>query len=215
MNKFKTVLGLACISACFAANASTFIQGIKVEPAEIKAGQTAKITISGTEGDMVNCGVKLHFGDGTSQDFKLVNKGMLPIVVEHKYVQAGEVKVMVEPKKVTSHLKCGGQNQNAILKVVALPVVAAPAAAAPKALAGPTVATAPAVGAAPVKPTPKATGPACPEGWNLDAKTVNKKSGSFTCTAKVGAKLPDAKLSCAKGLGYYENADKGLIGCRP
>lgn len=211
MNKFKTVLGLACISACFAVNASTFIQGIKVEPAEIKAGQTAKITISGTEGELVNCGVKLHFGDGTSQDFKLVNKGMLPIVVEHKYDKAGEVKVMAEPKKVTSHLKCGGQNQNAMLKVVALPAVAAaPAAAAPKAAAV-TAATA----AAPVKPAPKATGPACPEGWNLDAKTVNKKSGSFTCTAKVGAKLPDAKLSCAKGLGYYENADKGLIGCRP
>jgi hypothetical protein len=216
MYKFRTVLGLACISACFAANASTFIQGVKVEPAEIKAGQTAKITISGTEGDTVNCGVKLHFGDGSSQDIKLVNKGMLPIVVEHKYDKAGDVKVMVEPKKVTSHLKCGGQNQNAMLKVVALPpVVAAPAAAAPKAPAAATAATAPAVAAAPVKPAPKATGPACPEGWNLDAKTVNKKSGSFTCTAKVGAKLPDAKLSCAKGLGYYENADKGLIGCRP
>ncbi len=209
MNKFKTVLGLACISACFAANASTFIQGVKVEPAEIKAGQTAKITISGTEGELVNCGVKLHFGDGTSQDFKLVNKGMLPIVVEHKYDKAGEVKVMAEPKKVTSHLKCGGQNQNAMLKVVALPApVVAPAAGAPKAPAAATAA------AAPVKPAPKATGPACPEGWNLDAKTVNQKSGSFTCTAKVGAKLPDAKLSCAKGLGYYENADKGLIGCR-
>jgi hypothetical protein len=212
MNKFKTVLGLACISACFAANASTFIQGVKVEPAEIKAGQTAKITITGTEGDTVNCGVKLHFGDGTSQDFKLVNKGMLPIVVEHKYDKAGEVKVMAEPKKVTSHLKCGGQNQSAMLKVVApAPVVAAPVAAAPKAPA--VVGAAPV--AVPVKPAPKATGPACPEGWNLDAKTVNKKSGSFTCTAKVGAKLPDAKLSCAKGLGYYENADKGLIGCRP
>jgi hypothetical protein len=216
MNTFKKVLGLACISACFAVNASTFIQGIKVEPAEIKAGQTAKITISGTEGELVNCGVKLHFGDGTSQDFKLVNKGMLPIVVEHKYDKAGEVKVMAEPKKVTSHLKCGGQNQNAMLKVVALPAVAAaPAVAASKAPAVATAATTPAGATTPVKPAPKATGPACPEGWNLDAKTVNKNSGSFTCTAKVGAKLPDAKLSCAKGLGYYENADKGLIGCRP
>jgi hypothetical protein len=213
MNKFKTVLGVACLAAGFAANASTFIQGVKVEPAEIKAGQTAKITISGTEGDTVNCGVKLHFGDGTSQDFKLVNKGMLPLVVEHKYDKAGELKVMAEPKKVTSHLKCGGQNQNAMLKVIApSPVVAAVTAAAPAAKA-PAVAAA--TVPAPVKPAPKATGPACPDGWNLDAKTVNKKSGSFSCTAKVGAKLPEAKLSCAKGLGYYENADKGLIGCRP
>jgi hypothetical protein len=217
MNKFKTVLGIASLAACFAVNASTFIQGVKVEPAEIKAGQTAKITISGTEGDTVNCGVKLHFGDGTSQDFKLVNKGMLPLVVEHKYDKAGELKVLAEPKKVTSHFKCGGQNQTATLKVVAppAPVVApAPIAKAPV-VAAPVAAAPAAPGAAPVKPAPKATGPACPEGWNLDAKTVNKKTGSYSCTAKVGAKLPDAKLSCAKGLGYYENADKGLIGCRP
>jgi hypothetical protein len=209
MNKFKTVLGVACVAASFLANASTFIQGIKVEPAEIKAGQTAKITISGTEGETVFCGVKLHFGDGKSEDFKLVNKGSLPIVVEHKYDKTGDLKVMAEPKKVTTHLKCGGQNQNAMLKVVALAPVAAPAVAAAGAK-GPAVAA-----AAPAKPAVKATDAACPEGWNLDAKTANKKTGSFTCTAKVGAKLPDAKLSCAKGLGYYENADKGLIGCRP
>jgi hypothetical protein len=206
MNKsLKIAVGAACLAASCFANASTFIQGIKVEPAEIKAGQTAKITISGTEGETVFCGVKLHFGDGTSQDFKLVNKGMLPIVVEHKYEKAGELKVMAEPKKVTSHLKCGGQNQNAMLKVVA-PV--APVAAAAPVVAGAAPAT-------PIKATPKPTGPACPDGWNLDTKTVNKQTGSFSCTAKVGAKLPEGKLNCAKGLGYYENADKGLIGCRP
>jgi hypothetical protein len=209
----KIAVGAACMAASCFASASTFIQSIKVEPAEIKAGQTAKITISGTEGETVFCGVKLHFGDGTSQDFKLVNKGMLPIVVEHKYEKAGELKVMAEPKKVTSHLKCGGQNQTAVLKVIAAaPVVAAPAVAPLAAPKAPAVAAAP---VAPVKATPKPTGPACPDGWNLDTKTVNKQTGSFSCTAKVGAKLPEGKLNCAKGLGYYENADKGLIGCRP
>ncbi len=202
----KTALGFICALTFTAAHAATFIEGIKVEPAEIKSGQTAKITINGSEGDTPFCGVKLHFGDGTSKDFKITKKGDLPIVIDHKYEKAGDFKVMAEPKKVTSHLKCGGQNQNAMIKVVAsAPVAVAPAAG----VAAPAVAA-----ATPVKPSPKATGPACPEGWNLDAKSVNKANGAFSCTAKVGAKLPEAKLSCAKGLGYYENADKGLIGCR-
>jgi hypothetical protein len=205
---FKSLLALSSAAVLTAASANTVIEGIKVEPAEIKTGQVAKITITGTEGDLVFCGIKLHFGDGTSQDLKLVKKGTLPLVVEHKYEKAGEFKVMAEPKKVTSHLKCLGKNQNAMLKVVAPPP---PVVVAPPVVAAPVVAAP----ATPATPAAKPGAIACPTGWNLDAKSVNKKAGSFLCTAKVGAKLPEAKLSCAKGLGYYENADKGLIGCRP
>ncbi len=207
---------IAAFTFSVAAHASTFINSIKVEPAEIKAGQVAKITVGGTEGDSVNCGLKLHFGDGTVKDFKLTSQGSLPIVVEHKYEKAGEFKVMAEPKKVTSHLKCGGQNQNAMLKVVApAPVAAVAAPAVGVAAGGAAKAATSAAPVAAVKPSPKATGPSCPDGWNLDAKSVKKATNEFRCTAKVGAKLPEAKLSCSKGLGYYENADKGIIGCRP
>jgi hypothetical protein len=199
-------------------HASTFIDGVKVEPnAAVQPGQVVTVTVLGTEGDLVNCGLKVHLGDGTAQEFKIVKKGTLPIKIEHKYVKPGEYKVMAEPKKVTSHLKCGGQNQTAIVKVVA---PAAVAAAQPQAPVPVAAAPAAAKAASPVvtpkpSPAPAAKDMSCPDGWNLDTKTANKATGSYTCTAKVGASLPKDKLPCRKGMGYYENPDKGLIGCRP
>jgi hypothetical protein len=198
------------------AHASTFIEGIKVEPnTAVQAGQVVTITVSGTEGDQIRCGLKVHLGDGTAQEFKISQKGTLPIKIEHKYAKPGEYKVLAEPKKITSLLKCGGQNQNAVVKVIAAPVAAAAPAAA--AIAGaPAAAKAAAPGVTPKpSPAPGAKDMSCPEGWNLDTKTANKATGSFTCTAKVGASLPKDKLPCRKGMGYYENPDKGLIGCRP
>lgn len=66
------------------------------------------------------------------------------------------------------------------------------------------------IGAAEVK----ATGPQCPDGWKLNAKSVNKKTGAFSCSAKVGTPTPDSKLACPVGLGYYEEPKKGLLGCK-
>jgi hypothetical protein len=182
------------------ADPGTVIEGMKVVPMEIKAGETVKITVTGTEGEIPNCGLKLHFGDGLTQDFKLTQAGMLPLVVEHKYEKAGEYKVMAEPKKVTTHLKCIGKNQNVMVKV----------AAAPAPVAAPIPAAAP-VAAAPVA---KASGPSCPEGWKLDAKSVVKKTGAFKCTAAAGTKLPEKKLICSGDLSYVENSKKGMIACQ-
>jgi hypothetical protein len=190
------------------AQSGTTIESIKVEPAMIKAGETAKVTVTGTEGEIPNCGMRLHFGDGSTQDFKLTKKGMLPIVVEHKYEKEGDYKVMAEPKVITTHLKCIGKNQNAMIKVAAVqapapaPVAAAPAAAP---LAAPVAAP------AAVK---VATGPTCPEGWKLNAKSVVKKTGAFKCTAPAGTKLPEKKLTCPGDLSYVENSKKGLIACQ-
>jgi hypothetical protein len=60
-----------------------------------------------------------------------------------------------------------------------------------------------------------AAAPACPEGWKLDKKSVSKKTGAFTCTAKAGTAAPAGKLACAGTLGYFENTKKGQLGCRP
>jgi hypothetical protein len=185
--------------------AATTIEGIRVEPAQIKAGETATITITGTEDSVVNCGVVLHFGDGTIENIKLTKAGMLPMTITHKYANGGEFKVMAEPKKVTSHFKCAGKNQVAMLKVVAPAPVAAPVAPPPVAVA--PVAPAP-VKAAPAKPT-------CPAGWTLAAKSVNSKTGAFRCTAKPGTALPEGKLACGEGLGYSESKAKGVIACQP
>ena len=59
-----------------------------------------------------------------------------------------------------------------------------------------------------------AAGPACPAGWTLVAKSVSKKSGAFTCSARAGTELPTAKLSCPAALGYFENRAKGQLGCQ-
>jgi hypothetical protein len=56
--------------------------------------------------------------------------------------------------------------------------------------------------------------PSCPDGWKIDAKSVNKKSGAFTCTAKAGSDLPAAKPECPAPLGYFENKSKGQLGCK-
>jgi plastocyanin len=57
-------------------------------------------------------------------------------------------------------------------------------------------------------------GPSCPDGWKLDAKSVSKKSGAYTCTAKAGTTLPTAKAECPSPLGYFENKSKGQLGCK-
>jgi plastocyanin len=58
-----------------------------------------------------------------------------------------------------------------------------------------------------------AAGPSCPTGWTLVAKSMNKKSGAFTCSTKAGTELPASKLSCPAALGYFENKSKGQLGC--
>jgi len=51
------------------------------------------------------------------------------------------------------------------------------------------------------------TQPACPEGWALNERSVNRRTGAFNCTAK-----PAVELQCGAGLRYYER--DGIIGCR-
>jgi hypothetical protein len=196
---------LICASNAFA-ETNTVIEGMKVEPMQAKVGDTVKITVTGTEGDIPNCGLKLHFGDGMTRDFKLTKAGMLPLVVEYKYEKAGDFKVMAEPKMVTSHLKCIGKNQNVMVKVAALP--------APVAAPVPAPAPAPVAAAPAAAPATKAAGPSCPEGWKLDAKSVVKKTGAFKCTAASGTKLPEKKLTCPGDLSYVENSKKGMIACQ-
>jgi hypothetical protein len=96
----------------------------------------------------------------------------------------------------TTHLKCMGKN------IVQMVTVAAPKPVAP-------------VAAAPAAAPAKTTGPVCPEGWKLTAKSVNKKTGAYNCTAKAGTALPAAKPACPGDLTYFENSKKGQLGCRP
>ena len=187
------LLAIAAVSALCTAAAAQTLSGIKVEPATVKVGEPVKITGSFDNADNPNCNVRVHFGDGQTQDFKINQLKDVPMVTSRSYTKPGEYRVTIEPKTALPTLKCVGENRTATLVVLAPAPVAASA----------PVANAP---AAPAK---------CPAGWKLEAKSVNKKSGAFTCGAKLGAPLPAAKLDCAAPLGYFENKFKGQLGCRP
>lgn len=192
----KAIL-VAAVAGClpFAAGAQ-LVSDIKLERAEIKAGESAKITVGFDVPSGINCGMRVHFGDGATEDFKINQAKDVPLVVSHAYPNAGTYQVKAEPKTVGFFMKCGGGNRTATLKVVAPPPAAAPKAEAATKVGAPA-------------------GPQCPEGWTLNKKSVNKKTGAFTCTAKPGTRPPESKLSCPGDLGYFENAKKGQLGCRP
>lgn len=182
------VAALALAMLCGAAGAQT-LSGIQLEPPIAKVGEPVKITVTYDKADNPNCNTRLYFGDGKTQDFKINQTKDVPLIASATYAKPGTYKVMAEGKTALPMLKCLGKNQVAMLKVEA-PAPAATAAA-------------------------KAMGPSCPDGWKLDAKSVSKKTGAFTCTAKAGTALPSAKLECAAPLGYFENKSKGQLGCKP
>jgi hypothetical protein len=174
-----------------------FIVDVKVEPAQLKAGETAKITVNLDLGNqkLPNCGLRLHYGDGTTQDFKLNQAKDSPLVTTRAWNKAGDFRVMAEGKSQGPLVAgCGGKNQEFFVKVQAPAPAAKPAAAPARAAATPA--------------------PSCPAGWKLDSKSVNRKTGAYTCTAKAGTTPPATKLECPGDTGYFENAKRGQLGCR-
>jgi hypothetical protein len=186
----KMLLALSLVATGLSAQTLT---SVTLEPAQPVTGQAVTATINLDASDMVNCGVRFYWGDGATTDVKVTDKAAIPYKLTHTYEKAGEYRTMAEGKKVTSHLKCGGQNVVSMLKVAAPAVAAAPAAQATGAPAGPT----------------------CPEGWRLDARSVNKKSGAYTCGgAKAGAAMPVARAHCPGKTTYFEDGKKRQFGCR-
>lgn len=173
------------------------IAGLTLDKAQVQTGQSVKATVKFDTTEQPSCGLRFYWGDGVTQDIKVVEAKQNPLVLEHTYTKPGTYALMAEGKKVTSHLKCLGANARASLTVVADAATAPTASAS----AGKTVQQA------------ASTSP-CPQGWALQAKSVNKKTGAFTCTAKAGTALPEKKLSCTGDAGYFENAKKGQLGCR-
>ncbi len=184
----KRHLALAATALSCVAVAAQTLSGIMVDPASATVGEPVTITGTFTDADNPNCNVRVHFGDGQTQDFKINQSKDVPLVATRSYAKPGQYKVMLEPKTALPTLKCVGENRIATLTVVAPEPTASPM---PKAAA------------------------ACPTGWKLNAKSVNKKSGAFTCTARVGTPLPQARLDCPSPLGYFENKSRGQLGCRP
>jgi len=172
--------------------AAQTLKSVTIRPASVMPGEPVTVTLQLELGENPNCGMHVHFGDGKSETAKVNQAKDATISLIHVYEKPGNYTVMAEPKRVGVALKCGGDNATSTVAVMApAPVAAAVAAPARKA------------------------GPSCPGGWKLAARSVNKKTGAFQCTAKAGATAPAARLECPGKLRYYENTKKGQLGCRP
>jgi hypothetical protein len=186
---------LATVGAFAAAGAQTLLDA-KVEPASVTTGQPVTLTANFGNADSPNCGVRVHWGDGQQMDLKINQAKDVPLVARHSYAKPGSYTVMVEPKTQGLSIKCVGTNQRVAVTATAPPPP--PAASAP----AKTAAAAP-------------KGPACSAPWKLDAKSVNKKSGAYTCNAKAGTAAPAPAPGCPGALTYFHNAKRGQYGCRP
>ncbi|MFM7332502.1 MAG: hypothetical protein ACKO1L_12735 [Brachymonas sp.] len=195
--KWMTISVAMLASSAFAQTVS----GVKVEPAQIKAGESVKVTVSFNNADSPNCGMKIRLGDGREERVKINQAKDVPFVLAHTYAKAGNYTVYAEPSGTGSTLKCNGKTVNAAVVVAAAPAAAAPAAAASA--------------AKPAASAPAAAKPAlCPTGWTLAKPGQNAKTKAFTCTAKAETKIPEPKLVCPGDLTYFENSKKGQLGCR-
>ena len=193
MRSTLIALALALAAATLGVSAQT-LKSVQVEPASLAAGGEASVTVRFDIEQALNCHVRVEFGDGTQQNLVVNQAKDATMVLKHRYAKPGSYTVAVLPRTAMPVLKCTGQDQKAKLTVTAG--------------AG---ATAPTHGASAAKVAPA---PTCPNGWTLDSKSVNKKTGAFTCKAKAGTAAPDGKLACPGALGYFENAKKGQLGCR-
>ena len=169
------------------------LKGIKLDVAQAQVGQNVTATVALESPLAPNCGLRVRWGDGAVTERKINDAKEMPFVTSHAYAKPGDYSVVADPGKVGGSLGCVGKKASAMLKVVAPPPAPAAAASAPK----------------------LAAGPSCPEGWKLNAKSVVRKTGAYTCTAKAGTAVPDKKPACPGELTYFENGKKGLLGCRP
>ena len=200
----------AVVAATVVLSGAAFAQklsGVTLEPKTIQAGGSVKATVAIDVMSGINCGLRLHWGDGTTDNVKVNQKKDVPWVANHSYAKAGKYEIMAEGKTQGMMPGCGGENQKVMLEVTAPPAAAAAAAAAlatAKAGAVPKATTVASV--APVNP--------CPEGWKLAKAGVHKTTKAFTCTAAVNTKLPEQRLTCPGNLDYFENSKKGHLGCK-
>ena len=185
-------LSLAALLVALSAQAQT-LTGLRVDTPAAMPGRPVAVTVVLDAADTINCGLRVDWGDGAGNDYKITGRDNIPLKASHAYARPGDYTVTAQPKRVTTHLGCVGGKQSAMVKVQAPAVAAkpAPAPAAASAMAS------------------------CPEGWKLNPKTVNRKTGAFTCTAKAGTAIAGSKVNCPGDLTYFENSKKGQLGCRP
>jgi hypothetical protein len=128
-------IALAALALAAGAASAQMLSSAGLDRNTIKAGEKVTLTAQLDVTSGTNCGLRVHWGDGAQQDFKINQAKDVPLVASHAYAKAGSYKVKVEPKtQGMTTMKCGGRNQEAALTVTAAaaakPVAKAPAKAA-------------------------------------------------------------------------------------
>ncbi len=182
--KSSAVFAALCLSA-FAVQASPAIESLTVAPAGgARVGEKVTVTVGLKDASDGLCGIELEFADGRRETFKIKPDTKLPIVVEHTYKSAADMKIRAAGTRVENALGCLGK-EIVMYKVSPAPA-AAPAAAA-------------------------SSGP-CPGNWALKGKAA--KNGAFTCVPAKGVKdaaKPAQPLACPAGTSYFTKGK--TLGC--
>lgn len=173
------------------------IRAVKVEPASAQVGAQVKVIVEGDDEGI--CGLRVEYGNG---DFDLTKMSQgrdnFPRSFMKVYNKAGTYTIVAKGGRDGSALGCPGEARATVTVAEAPKPAAAPAAAAP--------------GAAATAAKPAA--PSCPEGYAVNAKSVNSKTGAFSCTAQKGAKKPEKALDCPTGTAYFVTPKGSSLGCR-
>ena len=129
-----------------------------------------------------HCGYFVEYGDGAAGDSRVIDRenGRFTRPHERIVTSPGIYTVRASGKSVKTTSGCRGAASTAVTVVAA---------------------------AVPARAERRAAAPSCPEGWMLNEKSVNWRTGAFSCGPK-----PAGQLVCPDGLRYYER--DGIIGCR-
>lgn len=180
----KKALLLALGFASAAALATPSIDKLTLNPASgARVGDKVTATVSFDNPGEGICAIEVEFGDGRRETFKIKPDTKLPIVVEHVYKSAGEMKVRTDGAKVENAFGCLG-------KQIVMYKVDAAAAATPAA---------------------QAAG-ACPEGWAMKGKAAKNGSFTCIPAKGVkDPKKPEKAIACPAGTSYFTKGK--TLGC--
>ncbi len=190
MRTTKTVVSFAVAAllagaagAAFAADISA-IQPSASTVALDRGPAMVRFTVSGNADSRDHCGYFVEYGDGAAGDSRLLDNenGQFNRTHERTFSRAGTYTVRASGKSVNTTGPCNGSASTVVT------VVAASTAASGRG-------------------DGRGPAPVCPNGWQLNERSVNWRTGAFNCSAK-----PAEPLVCPEGLSYYER--EGTIGCR-
>ena len=201
MQTIKFLVSGAAMAALlgFAAPATAgAISGVKAEPASATVGQQVKVTVDGTDGGI--CGLRVEYGNGDVDVTKMSEgKDKFPRSFMKSYNKAGTYTIIAKGGKDGSALGCPGETKTTVT-IAEAPKPVAPAV--PVAVGGP---------ARPVA----MPAPTCPDGYKLNTKSLDKRSGAYSCSSTAGAKMPEKALECPAKTEFFSNtSSKGTtLGC--